>query len=582
MSDVSLHELPDDDLDFGIELVGLPVEGIRELFVTLAKALRAFQLYDENNPVYHRFVSGLREAFDGLWTELGSLTLAVEESRLLAEGQEVYVNESHADSLAFLLYKDGIREITFLPGFELDEDDELERFLGLLSAARSVGPEGGEDLLTMLWDADLPHLRHRSVDILQEGVAVPEAGEGATLEELRAVFESEVATIAEAEEVDEAEIEEDEDGATVAATASPATEAPKRPAPIDLEGLDPTLYALDSREMAELFDRLEEPEFPEQREEILGILRTLLPSFLGRGALDAAATILAELRSMESAKRATTEGLRQRVGELLDEPSEPETMQELVRALEDGSIAPRPKDLGDFLVHLRPGALGPLVHASEMVEDPALRQVLREAVKGIARRNQGTLVDLVRSPDPVVSKGAALLAGGLQVSEAASAIADLLDHPDPSVRLTAIDAARGIRASSLVGSLESVLTDPDREVRIAAVKTLGELRYTPAAGSLRAAVTGRDIRAADLTEMVAFFEAYGVVGGADAVPVLQKLLQGGGVLGRGEPSEVRACAALALGKIGTKDALDALQRASNETDPVIRSAVNRALRAGRG
>ena len=40
----------------------LPVAPVKELFVTFSKALRAFQLYDENNPVYQRFVSALHHA----------------------------------------------------------------------------------------------------------------------------------------------------------------------------------------------------------------------------------------------------------------------------------------------------------------------------------------------------------------------------------------------------------------------------------------------------------------------------------------------------------------------------------------
>ena len=45
----------------------LPVEDLRELFVVLGKALRAYQLYDENNPVRHRFVEGLRDSLTALW-----------------------------------------------------------------------------------------------------------------------------------------------------------------------------------------------------------------------------------------------------------------------------------------------------------------------------------------------------------------------------------------------------------------------------------------------------------------------------------------------------------------------------------
>jgi hypothetical protein len=41
---------------------------------------------------------------------------------------------------------------------------------------------------------------------------------------------------------------------------------------------------------------------------------------------------------------------------------------------------------------------------------------------------------------------------------------------------------------------------------------------------------------------------------------------------------LRACAAIALGRVNTKKAREALQKASGEKDIVVRNAVNRAMR----
>jgi HEAT repeat protein len=62
------------------------------------------------------------------------------------------------------------------------------------------------------------------------------------------------------------------------------------------------------------------------------------------------------------------------------------------------------------------------------------------------------------------------------------------------------------------------------------------------------------------------------------VDLLDRLLNGRGFLGRREQAEIRACAALGLGKIDAPEAVTALQAALNEEEPVVRSAVNRALR----
>ncbi len=180
---------PVDEAAGWTEVSDAPVAQVRELFVVLAKAFRAYQLYDENNPVRHRFVESLRQAIEAFWTELDHLTLAVDEDHIFLAGQEVYKAESRSDSLAFLFFKDGVREITFLPGIE---DEELVRFLGVLQRARKLVPEG-DDLLTVLWEEDLQHFQYQYVDFLAEGVELPEPGAGATAQQMQGVLGGELA-----------------------------------------------------------------------------------------------------------------------------------------------------------------------------------------------------------------------------------------------------------------------------------------------------------------------------------------------------------------------------------------------------
>jgi HEAT repeat protein len=141
-----------------------------------------------------------------------------------------------------------------------------------------------------------------------------------------------------------------------------------------------------------------------------------------------------------------------------------------------------------------------------------------------------------------------------------------------------VDAAVSLRASTAAGALQSTLDDPDRDVRVAAARALGELAYGPASARLERIVSGKEIREADISEKIAVFEAYGRVAAEQAVPLLDKLLNGKGFLGKREPAEVRAAAALALGRIDASEAVRALKSAAREDDPVVRSAVNRAMR----
>ena len=554
----------------------LPVDRVQTLFVTLGKAFRAYQLYDENNPVRRRFVESLKGEFEGLWGELDRLVVSIDEDHIYLGGSEVYRSETRSDSLAFLFFKDGVREITFLPGLE---SLELERFLSVLQRARKLVPEG-DDLLTVLWEEELQYFQYQYVDLLAEGVPLPEPGAGNTQAEMQAVLE--------AEDTDEEELAAEQEGA----------DEPPQPQTVSQDDFNPTLYVLDPREMevlhseldkelqrdtrgdvlAALFDRLEETRNRERQSEVLNIMATLLPSFLGHGALVAATSVLSELNRLEGTEGTFDEQRLEESGRILDAVSAPDAIGELIQALYDGTVRATPAQLGSFLQFLRGSALAPLLRASETVDHKELQAVLRQAVQGIANRNRATVVELMREKDPVLAAGAARMAGEMQIAEAATALTDLLTHPDPSVRLAAVDAAVTLKASTVAGALEHTLDDPERDVRVAAARALGELRYRPAAGAFEDIVNSREIRSADITEKVAVFEAYGMIAESNAVQLLDDLLNGKSFFGRREPSEIRAAAALGLGRINAAEARAALERATRDDDPVVRSNVNRALR----
>lgn len=554
------------------------VEAVKSLFLTLGKTFRAYQLYDRNNPVRKRFIDQLKGEFLGLWEDHDRLAVRVDEDRMYLGESEVYQSDNRNDSLAFLFFKDGVREITFLPGIE---SEELDGFLAVLQRARKLVPEG-DDLLTVLWEEDLRFFQYQYVDLLAEGVSLPEAGPGNAPAELKWALQA----------------EEGELTKQVERAGTGAAEDQPQPPTVNQQDFNPTLYAFDRREMDRLqgelkkelerdtradvldalFDRLEEPTNRERQSTILRVLATLLPNFLSRGALVPATAVLQELRRLE-----VTAGVfdDRRIAEsrgILDRISAPEAIQELMQSLFDGTVRVSSSQLADFLQFLRGGALSPLLKASETVEHKELQAALRKATQGIAKENRTAVVRLLGEDDPIIAAGAARLAGDLQIAEAGPAMTRLFGHGDPDVRLAAVEAAATLRASSVAAALVKTLEDPERKLRIAAAKALGALQYRPASKALTGIVRGRAIRRADISEKVAVFEAFGVVADANGLKVLDALLNGRGFLGRREPSDIRAAAALALGRIAGPEARAVLEKATQDDDPVVRSNVKRALR----
>ncbi|NNM34186.1 MAG: HEAT repeat domain-containing protein [Gemmatimonadetes bacterium] len=550
----------------------IPLATVKELFQALAKALRAHRLYDENNPVYIRFLNSLREAMLAVWADTESIQIQVHEHRLLFMGEEVYKSEERTDSLSFMFWKDGIREIILERGLE---DAELPLWLAALQRSRNLTAEG-DDLLTILWEADLSHFRYGYVDLLAEGVMTPEAGDTSHVD-LSSVLEGEL-------------------GAELAPPGS--EEAGDQPQPsVSPEDFNPTLYSLGPAEMeylrselererqrdlradvlAALFDRLEEPRFPERQLEILHVLRSLLPNLLSRGALVGVGQILQELEWVASEQGILEPEAAAVATSVIDEMSRESSLVELVQALRDGSIAPDAPALAHFLQFLRPAALPVLLRLARGSGE-ALRPVLREGVHGIARRHPQAISGLLGHKDGVLVAEGVLLIGRLGITKAIPAVGKLMSHSDPRVRLACLEVMVRLKASTLYSHIENALRDRDRGVRIAGAKAARMLRYQPAVGWLEAAVEGRDIRQADLSEKMAIFEAFGFLAQTGTEDILDRFLNGRGFLGRKEDEELRACAALALGYIRSERSRTILDQARDDASPMVRNAVRKALK----
>jgi HEAT repeat protein len=95
---------------------------------------------------------------------------------------------------------------------------------------------------------------------------------------------------------------------------------------------------------------------------------------------------------------------------------------------------------------------------------------------------------------------------------------------------------------------------------------------------VEAVVLGKGVKEMDLTEKMAFFEAYGAIAGAGGLKALTGILVPRGLLKLKGSPEIRACAAIAIGRIRTPEAREVLTRMADEKDLVVRNAVNRALR----
>jgi HEAT repeat protein len=260
--------------------------------------------------------------------------------------------------------------------------------------------------------------------------------------------------------------------------------------------------------------------------------------------------------------------------------SAPDAVAQLLQSMDEAETLPPAADLIELFEQLRGPALATVLEWLAKLQNANVRPLLDAAAARLASQNTAELVKLIGSPAPGVALEAARRAGALKTPAAVAPLTKALAEGDVPLRVAAVQALGEIGSPGALQSLERGLDDAERDVRVAAVRALSARNYRPVLAKLDAIVKGRPLRDANLTEKMAMFEAYGGLCGDEGVTALDAMLNGKSLFGRREDPELRACAAVALGRVNTPRAQEALRRASTEKDVIVRNAVNRALRGG--
>ena len=121
---------------------------VRELLRLLVKAQKAQRLYEGKNAVSERLEKDFYDRLTDFLETDGEIQLAVHEFELKCGHEIVYESLDRKDSLAFLLYRDGLRRLSLHPGVERCE---LEAFLTCLNRV-ALHANDQDDLVTLLWE----------------------------------------------------------------------------------------------------------------------------------------------------------------------------------------------------------------------------------------------------------------------------------------------------------------------------------------------------------------------------------------------------------------------------------------------
>jgi len=552
---------------------GVDTAAVEDLMQVLVKGLRALQLYLPNNPIYQKAAENIRAAFEPVWEECAELNLLVTEAEFKWDEEVVLSQPDRADSIPWVLFKDGVRFLTLSPGIE---DEEIVRLLDVIHRARGLTGESDDDLLTLLWEQDFQFVRYVTIELGEENV--PPLDKSTT-------------GLGAAEEPDQEKFKEK--------VAEDAEQPEPSPSIVSMKDFDATLYFLDDEELkyieseiereynqdlrgsvlALVFDRLELQTFAAVRTELISILENFIPYLLGAGDFRSVAYILREIRVVLERAREMLPEHRKQLEQLPERLSNREAIGQLMQSIDEAVVHPTEEELTNLFGELRAEALESVLDWLPQLSNQRVKELLGTSARRLVQAFPEQVAKTLESDNESVLVEVLALISGLKLPTFVPALGNLLSRESIVIRSGAADALAAIGSPGAMKQLEKAVDDSDRDVRISAVRVLSEGGHRGALAKIAAAVEGKGLRNADLTEKKAFFQAYGTLVGIDGLATLRPMLKSKGLLKRKEGPETRACAALALGKIGGEEARRLLSDAmKDEKEPLVRNAINGALR----
>ena len=524
---------------------------VSDVIQSFIKAKKNLRIYPTNNPIYTKTVEAVYRKFMKVFDIVDSISLRFTRSEILWGDAKVFAGTGKDDNLALFFSRDGMKEITFQKDIQPDEFKEFLEIIAFDFESEDVV----DDVVTLMWEKDFRSIRYTVDESIlteeeedYEQEAVRQAKENAADADDLARAYTDALRGEEAEEVTLIPIT-DKDLKAVVGLIERAKQD-KRDKLVDI-----------------LLDMLRQAGNFYEFHEIVGILENTMEYSVKQGDINIAVEILH--RAQEFDVSALTEF---------------DCTDEIQRIFTFAGSAEMIKIIGE-LMDTESGIEEHIFnsYASFLPREsvPHFITILGELKTIGARKN------VINALTFLGGKDISVLAGSLADSRwyvvrniiyvlrkigDPSAVTHLMKaagHNDVRVRKEVLKTLGDLGGEKAAGVLRTFLTDPNVSVRSTAVRALGSTETDFAKAALLQRVSEPAFLFAEFSEKKECFEVLATWKDDDVFDLLMKILKKRSFFRRAKHNEMKTAASYALGLIGNKDAIAALEK--------LRKSKNRTL-----
>ncbi len=552
----------------------------RDLISAFIKAIKAFRFYPPDNPTLKGFRDQVLKKFQFFLNKYQSFVIQVGEYDLAFKGKTVYENRDVKTSLAFSLYKDGLREIRFMKGLE---EWEVQGVIDILKQSENINILE-DDIVTLMWEKDFAHVSYLATDeFLEETpVVIPDNVDqfrkNLVFKPLGHHVEADLA-----EEGSEERVDLDEMLSRV--VEKPPAFVSDRSVyfltPDEVEALrkdveseiDPT-FVFHVTDI--LFEVLGLEKEREPFQDAVNILIKVLDAFLTLGDFAKANDLLKRVYIILKTYELQDWQIES-IRKIIVEAGEEVRIERIGKVLDREEV--RLEEVNAYLLLLQKNSIKPLLKLLGELKNSKARRVFCDALAEIGKNAIELFTPFVDDRRWFLVRNIVYILGRIGKEQSLPYIQKAFNHTDSRVRREATQALGLIGSPKAIGLLVKSLTDDDVRIRCMAAINLGKGGKKTGLIPLLEVVQSKDFYKREPAEIKAFFNAIGMVGSNEAIPVLQQLLERKSWFGRGKTDEIRLGAASAMAMIGTPEAKAILEEGKNSKDESLRDACRQALKS---
>ena len=580
------QELEKKSLDVSEEIVSFEGEEVEEVFLhardlmnIFIKTIKAFRIFPPENPSLIGFRELLFRKSQFFLKRYHVFSFKIEEYEFSFNNRVLYENKDLKSSLAFFLYKDGLREFRFQEGLE---EWEIQGFLDIIKRGDKVN-KLEDDLVTMIWERDFVHISYQATDeyLDETPVTIPE-----NIEQFRKnlIFEP-LAHQIDPDYLDEETGEEINYYEAMTRAASPPSVAMNRNVyfltPEELEGLRKEVETETSptflfNVIDILFEIMALEKKPEPYQDAVTVLNKLLDALLTLGEFKKATDLLSRLFIILKTY-SLQEWQLKAIQELAESAGDPQRIERIGKVL-DRREGVRLDEVSGYLKLLKPNSIQPLMKVLGELGNPKARRTVCDAVCEIGKNQIDQILPFLEDRRWYLVRNVVYILGRIGKESAIASVQKALGHREMRVRREAVQALGFIGGSKAFQLLIKALQDPDVRIRCAAALNLGKVGRKDSLPYLLEVIQAKEFTGKEEGEKKAFFNAVGLAGSNEPIPLLRKLLMKKAWFRRKKVDELRQGAASALALIATREAKAVLEMGQESGNAGIRKACQQALR----